>query len=74
MKHSAKYPTLPASLPKDLCLTWRNISYTVERKRNGGSFRAIFGLQHMEFVRLLNGGIFPSISLMQDLDRVEDNT
>ncbi|XP_029040866.2 protein scarlet-like isoform X2 [Osmia bicornis bicornis] len=55
MKHSAKYPTLPASSPKDLCLTWRNISYTVERKRNGGSFRVIFGLQHTEFVRLLNG-------------------
>ncbi|XP_034179561.2 brown isoform X1 [Osmia lignaria lignaria] len=66
MKHSAKYPTLPASLPKDLCLTWRNISYTVERKRNGGSFRAIFGLQHTEVVRLLNGvnGIVNSGMLM----------
>nr|XP_012153471.1 PREDICTED: protein scarlet-like isoform X2 [Megachile rotundata] len=66
MKHSVKYPSLPASLPKDLCLTWKNISYTVERRRNGGSFRAIFGLQHTEFVTLLNGvsGIVNSGMLM----------
>ena len=49
-------PALPKSLPRDLCLTWRNISYTVRKKSNGG-LRAIFGLQQTEFVRLLNGGI-----------------
>lgn len=57
MTRSLGYPTLQSSIQKDLCLTWRNISYTVERKVNGGSLRAIFGLQHTEFIRLLNGGI-----------------
>ncbi|XP_076678314.1 brown isoform X2 [Andrena cerasifolii] len=58
-------PALPKTLPKDLCLTWRNISYTVRKKSNGG-LRAIFGLQQTEFVRLLNGvsGIVNSGMLM----------
>ncbi|XP_071865770.1 brown isoform X1 [Bombus fervidus] len=66
MTRSPGYPTLQSSILKDLCLTWRNISYTVERKVNGGSLRAIFGLQHTEFIRLLNGvsGIVNSGMLM----------
>ncbi|XP_068977399.1 protein scarlet-like isoform X4 [Bombus flavifrons] len=66
MTRSMGYPTLQSSIRKDLCLTWRNISYTVERKVNGGSLRAIFGLQHTEFIRLLNGvsGIVNSGMLM----------
>ncbi|XP_050483409.1 protein scarlet-like isoform X4 [Bombus huntii] len=66
MTRSLGYPTLQSSIRKDLCLTWRNISYTVEKKVNGGSLRAIFGLQHTEFIRLLNGvsGIVNSGMLM----------
>ncbi|XP_043601121.1 protein scarlet-like isoform X1 [Bombus pyrosoma] len=66
MTRSLGYPTLQSSILKDLCLTWKNISYTVERKVNGGSLRAIFGLQHTEFIRLLNGvsGIVNSGMLM----------
>ncbi|KOC62134.1 Protein scarlet, partial [Habropoda laboriosa] len=66
MRRRVEYPTLQTNIPKDLCLTWRNISYTIEKKANGGSFRAIFGLQRTEFVRLLNGvsGIVNSGMLM----------
>ncbi|CAK9824355.1 Protein scarlet [Anthophora retusa] len=66
MKRPVEYPTLQTTIPKDLCLTWRNISYTIERKINGSSFRAVFGLQNTEFVRLLNGvsGIVNSGMLM----------
>ncbi|XP_026673973.1 protein scarlet-like isoform X2 [Ceratina calcarata] len=66
MKQSVEYPMLPLNISKDLCLTWRNISYTVQKKTNGGSLRAIFGLQNTEFVRLLNGvsGIVHSGTLM----------
>ncbi|KOX73112.1 Protein brown [Melipona quadrifasciata] len=57
---------LQPNILKDLCLTWRNISYTVEKKVNGGNLRAIFGLQHTEFIQLLNGvnGIVSSGMLM----------
>lgn len=58
MKQQMKYPTLPLNVPNDLCLTWKNISYTVERKTNGGSLRAIFGFQYTELIQLLHGGIF----------------
>ncbi|XP_043526871.1 protein scarlet-like isoform X3 [Frieseomelitta varia] len=63
---SVMYPVLQPNILKDLCLTWRNISYTVEKKVNGGSLRAIFGLQHTEFIQLLNGvnGIVNSGMLM----------
>ncbi|CAL7937747.1 unnamed protein product [Xylocopa violacea] len=66
MKQSVQYPTLRASMAKDLCLTWRNISYTVEKKTNGGSLGAIFGLQRTEFVQLLNevSGVVSSGMLM----------
>ncbi|KAK1120027.1 hypothetical protein K0M31_012757 [Melipona bicolor] len=63
---SVRYPMLQPNILKDLCLTWRNISYTVEKKVNGGNLRAIFGLQHTEFIQLLNGvnGIVNSGMLM----------
>ncbi|KAK9306512.1 hypothetical protein QLX08_002881 [Tetragonisca angustula] len=63
---SVRYPMLQPNILKDLCFTWRNISYTVEKKVNGGSLRAIFGLQHTEFIQLLNGvnGIVNSGMLM----------
>ncbi|XP_076631600.1 brown [Colletes latitarsis] len=66
MKGGVEYPTLLQNLPKDLCLTWKNISYTVQKRINGGSLRAIFGLQHTEFVQLLNevSGIVNSGMLM----------
>ncbi|XP_076759309.1 brown isoform X2 [Xylocopa sonorina] len=66
MKQSVQYPTLEASMAKDLCLTWRNICYTLEKKTNGGSLRAIFGLQRTEFVQLLNevSGVVRSGMLM----------
>lgn len=64
MKQQMKYPTLNTS--NDLCLTWKNISYTVERKTNGGSLRAIFGFQYTELIQLLHGvsGIVNSGILM----------
>ncbi|XP_076294941.1 brown isoform X2 [Lasioglossum baleicum] len=60
-----RYPSLPQSLPKDFCLTWKDISYTVQKKCNGG-LRAMFGLQRTEYVTLLNGvgGIVNSGMLM----------
>ncbi|XP_017753804.1 PREDICTED: protein scarlet-like [Eufriesea mexicana] len=66
MTHTVNYPTLPPNISRDLCLTWKNISYIVERKTNGGSLRAIFGLQHTEYIHLLNGvsGIITSGMLM----------
>lgn len=66
MKQQMKYPTLPLNVPNDLCLTWKNISYTVERKTNGGSLRAIFGFQYTELIQLLHGvnGIVNSGMLM----------
>ncbi|XP_031773865.1 protein scarlet isoform X7 [Apis florea] len=66
MKQQVKYPTLPLNVPTDLCLTWKNISYTVERKTNGGSLRAIFGFQYTELIQLLHGvnGIVNSGMLM----------
>ncbi|XP_006609129.1 protein scarlet isoform X6 [Apis dorsata] len=56
MKQQVKYPPLSLNVLNDLCLTWKNISYTVERKTNGGSFRAIFGFQYTELIQLLHGG------------------
>lgn len=58
MKQQVKYPPLSLNVPNDLCLTWKNISYTIERKTNGGSLRAIFGFQYTELIQLLHGGIF----------------
>ncbi|XP_053975443.1 protein scarlet-like isoform X1 [Hylaeus volcanicus] len=61
-----EYPRLPQSLSSDLCLTWKNISYTTQKRINGGSLRAIFGLQQTEFIQLLNGvsGVVSSGMLM----------
>lgn len=56
MRESLECPTSLQSLPKDLCLTWKNISYTVEKRINGSSLRSICGLQRAEFVQLLNKG------------------
>ncbi|XP_043790843.1 protein scarlet isoform X2 [Apis laboriosa] len=66
MKQQVKYPSLSLNVPNDLCLTWKNISYTVERKTNGGSLRAIFGFQYSELIQLLHGvsGIVNSGMLM----------
>ncbi|XP_031370917.1 protein scarlet isoform X7 [Apis dorsata] len=66
MKQQVKYPPLSLNVLNDLCLTWKNISYTVERKTNGGSFRAIFGFQYTELIQLLHGvsGIVNSGMLM----------
>ncbi|XP_031842656.1 brown isoform X2 [Nomia melanderi] len=65
MTQRAEYPPLPQTLPKDFCLTWKNISYTVRKTSNGG-IRAIFGLQPTEYVSLLQGvnGIVHSGMLM----------
>lgn len=66
MNRKVEYPKLDSSLSKDLSLAWRNISYTVEKRKNGNSLRAIFGLQRTEFIRLLNGvsGVVSSGKLM----------
>ncbi|KZC12418.1 Protein scarlet, partial [Dufourea novaeangliae] len=66
MEHNVNYVRLSQSLPKDLCLTWKNISFTVQKKCNGGGLRAMFGLQQTEFISLLNGvsGIVNSGMLM----------
>ncbi|XP_076174262.1 brown isoform X2 [Ptiloglossa arizonensis] len=66
MRESLECPTSLQSLPKDLCLTWKNISYTVEKRINGSSLRSICGLQRAEFVQLLNkvSGVISSGMLM----------
>ncbi|XP_076240672.1 brown [Calliopsis andreniformis] len=66
MREGIKQPVSSASLPKNLRLTWKDISYTVERKTNNGGLRAIFGFQKSEFVQLLKGvsGVVSSGTLM----------
>ncbi|XP_063978757.1 protein scarlet-like [Diachasmimorpha longicaudata] len=52
--------------PRNLSLTWRNISYTVTRRKNGGYIMDLVRGRHMEDVQLLHGvsGVVKSGTLM----------
>ncbi|XP_011505782.1 PREDICTED: protein scarlet-like [Ceratosolen solmsi marchali] len=53
-------------LPNEISLSWRNISYKVERRRGGNYLRDFFIGKQIEYVKLLNGvhGIVKSGTLM----------
>ncbi|XP_033339688.1 brown isoform X2 [Megalopta genalis] len=65
MNPRVEYIPLPRTLPNELCLTWKNISYTTQKKCNG-DLRAMFGLQRTEYVTLLEevSGVVNSGMLM----------
>lgn len=52
--------------PRNLCLTWRNISYTVKRRKNGGYMMDFLRGRQMEDIQLLHGvsGVVKSGTLM----------
>ncbi|XP_011311325.1 protein scarlet [Fopius arisanus] len=52
--------------PRSLTLTWRNISYTVKRRRNGGYIMDLVRGRRMEDIQLLHGvsGVVKSGTLM----------
>lgn len=56
MRKKIKSTPPTASLPKNLRLTWKDISYTIQRKSSAGGLRAFCGFQKSEVVRLLDGG------------------
>lgn len=51
----------------DLILTWRDISYTIERKQSGNYLKDFLGLSENEFIQILNDGellkMFQSVSM-----------
>ncbi|XP_034937314.1 protein scarlet-like [Chelonus insularis] len=53
-------------LPRNQCLTWKNISYTVEVKKNEGYLKEFLCGKHLEHVEILHGisGVVKSGTLL----------
>ncbi|XP_043486413.1 protein scarlet-like [Polistes fuscatus] len=66
MQNKVKYPALPQHPDKNFSLMWKNVSFTVKKKKNGNFLKSFLGLQRFEYVRLVNGvnGIVNSGTLM----------
>ena len=46
---------IPSTM-KELTLTWRNISYKIEKRNNGSYLKSFFGTKSHELVQVLDGG------------------
>ncbi|KAF7991387.1 hypothetical protein HCN44_002949 [Aphidius gifuensis] len=53
-KKSKRLTETPLCSPKNLCLTWKNIFYTVKKNKNDGYWRDLFKGRQMENVQLLH--------------------